>query len=376
MPPTVGRDHRDLAGHRLEVDQAERLVHRRAAEDGRVRVELHGRGPVDHLGDPHDSRPLRLDSRHGGLDLSRDLGRVGRPGAQHDLDPGAEVGDGLDQVEETLLPGDPSHEEHVGASRVDPEPLDARPAGRRAVGVGVDSVRDDVHPLGCDRVVAEKVPSHLRRDGDDRVRGLEGGALGPRRDVGAPAELLALPRPERLDRVSGHDQRDAVDEPGQETAERGVPGVGVDDVGVRRPDTETEADAEGPDDRRERVRALGSVDRLRRRPVALHHEAPGLDVVAAEGSHLDGRDLRQLPGEVLDVHAGAPVDVGRILTGEQEDLHADPPATLPSDERSSACGGGRGASVALTPSLARCRRLRPAARGGRDEASRSRGAPS
>ena len=53
-------------------------------------------------------------------------------------------------------------------------------------------------------------------------------------EVGAPAELLALPRAERLDRVGGHDQRDAVDEPGQEPAEGGVPRVGVDDVRVGR----------------------------------------------------------------------------------------------------------------------------------------------
>src|SRR5271166_2879816 len=32
--------HRPLAGHRLEVDDAERLVHRRASEDRAVRIEL------------------------------------------------------------------------------------------------------------------------------------------------------------------------------------------------------------------------------------------------------------------------------------------------------------------------------------------------
>jgi hypothetical protein len=38
------RDHRRLARHRLEVDDAERLVDRRADEDRRVRVEVRSPG--------------------------------------------------------------------------------------------------------------------------------------------------------------------------------------------------------------------------------------------------------------------------------------------------------------------------------------------
>ena len=64
--------------------------------------------------------------------------------------------------------------------------------------------------------------------------------------------------------------------------------------------------------------------------------------MVAERANLDGRELRQLAGKVLDVHAGAPVDVGWIFTGQQEDLHAEPPAARSSDERSSGCGGDEG----------------------------------
>src|SRR4051794_20802610 len=60
------RDDRRLAGHRLEVDDAQRLVDRRAREDGRVREQLDELGARDHLADPHDAvapRAQRVDAR-------------------------------------------------------------------------------------------------------------------------------------------------------------------------------------------------------------------------------------------------------------------------------------------------------------------------
>ena len=63
---------------------------------------------------------------------------------------------------------------------------------------------------------------------------------------------------------------------------------------------------------------------------ALGHAAPGLvaldaqpalsEILVAEAAHLDVHDLRQLTGEVLDVHARAAVDVGRVLAGDEADL--------------------------------------------------------
>src|SRR5580692_2974683 len=48
-------DHRRAAGHGFEIDDAEGLIHRRAAEDAAVAVELDGLRLGDHLLDPHDA---------------------------------------------------------------------------------------------------------------------------------------------------------------------------------------------------------------------------------------------------------------------------------------------------------------------------------
>ena len=64
MPPTADGDDGRLAGRGLEVDDPERLVHRRAAEHGRVGVELARLLATDHLSDPDDVRTLGLRCRH------------------------------------------------------------------------------------------------------------------------------------------------------------------------------------------------------------------------------------------------------------------------------------------------------------------------
>ena len=82
-----GRDDRRLAGHRLEVDDAQRLVDRRADEHGRVAEELdHARAAAASRSiqttSPRVARARALDL---GRDLGRDLRRVGRAGAEHEL---------------------------------------------------------------------------------------------------------------------------------------------------------------------------------------------------------------------------------------------------------------------------------------------------
>ena len=73
---------------------------------------------------------------------------------------------------------------------------------------------------------------HAGGDRDDRVGVLHGVLLRPRGDVVSSAELLALPRAVWLEGVGGDYVRDAVEAPGQVTAEAGVPGVGVGDVNI------------------------------------------------------------------------------------------------------------------------------------------------
>ena len=73
-----------------------------------------------------------------------------------------------------------------------------------------------------------------------------------------------------------------------------------------------------------------------RRPEAAHAEIATVLVLLAEAEHIHVmRALfraRELPGEILDVHARSAVDVGRVLVGEETDaqrgsrLSAVPPA--------------------------------------------------
>ena len=65
------------------------------------------------------------------------------------------------------------------------------------------------------------------------------------------------------------------------------------------------------------LRALAhAVPRL----VALDAQASLAEILVAEAAHLDVHDLRQLTGEVLDMHARATVNVGRVLAGDEADL--------------------------------------------------------
>jgi len=171
--------------------------------------------------------------------------------------------------------------------------------------LGVDPVVDHLHALGVDRrVTAEHVVAHRAGDGDDRVGGLEGGALAERGKVVAAAELFLLPRPQRLEAVRRRDVRDAVVELGEVAGEVRVPRVRVDDL--RACDAGRHRQVDG-----HRLERGVSLQRL---PGAV-----GLRVgpVGAEAVHGQLDEVAQLAREVFDVHAGAAVDLGRVFAREQ-----------------------------------------------------------
>ena len=84
-------DDRRLARHRLEVDDPQRLVDRRAGEHGRVAEQLDDVGLGEHLIDPEDPVAALLQALNAGRHLGADLRRVRRAGAQHELRGGVEV---------------------------------------------------------------------------------------------------------------------------------------------------------------------------------------------------------------------------------------------------------------------------------------------
>ena len=104
--------------------------------------------------------------------------------------------------------------------------------------------------------------------------------------------------------------RDAVEQLGEVAGEVGVPRVRVDEVA--RPDGRRHLQV-GGEDAQHRVGAgetgvvLGVGDGA----------GPG----RAEAVHVDVDEARQLPGQEVDVDAGAAVDLGRVLPREHPDPH-------------------------------------------------------
>jgi hypothetical protein len=203
---------------------------------------------------------------------------------------------------------------------------DVRPRVGRVL-AGVDAVVDDVHPVGVHvRVAREHVPAHAARDRDDRVGVLERGALAEARQRVAAPELLGLPRAQRLEGVGADDVGDPVEELAQVAAEIRVPGVAVDDVGALDRGRHRQVDRHGA----QRGEVGGpAVERV---PGGVAHDrgAVGLGPGAlAPALDRDALELRQLAGEVLDVDAGATVDLGRVLAREEVHAHVRPPPGRP-----------------------------------------------
>src|SRR3954469_16875654 len=99
----LGRHHGGLARHRLEVDDPERLVDRRAREHRRVAEQLDHLAFGEHLLEPDHAAAGGLQVGDAALDLGAQLGRVRRARAQHELGFGQERARRLQQVLDALL---------------------------------------------------------------------------------------------------------------------------------------------------------------------------------------------------------------------------------------------------------------------------------
>ena len=104
-------DHGRPARHRLQVDDPERLVDRRAAEHGRVGVELAGSSRLHHLVDP-DHPAARAWAAATASSISRAISGVSGAPAQRTTPTGSRW-DRAHQVDDALLAGDAADEEDV-----------------------------------------------------------------------------------------------------------------------------------------------------------------------------------------------------------------------------------------------------------------------
>ena len=163
------------------------------------------------------------------------------------------------------------------------------------------------------------------RDGDDRVGRLERRALGEARERIAAAELLALPRPHRLEAVHGRDVRNAVHELREVAAEVCVPGVAVHQIRPFGAGRHRQVDREGLQGRRVGPLAAERLPRAIRGDGGHRVGGP----FGTPAMHGDVDPSRELARHVLGVHAGPAVHVRRVFAGEQRDFHAVTTSPLP-----------------------------------------------
>ena len=220
---------------------------------------------------------------------------------------------GRQQMRDTLLPGDPADEGDDGTAEVHAQIGQHRLARHRLGRIpdlGVDSVAHDVDSAGIDgRVHPQHVGTHPRADGDHRFGRVHRGLLDPRRDPVAAAELLGLPRPQRLQRMRGQHMRYAVQQRREMPGHPGVPGVAVHDGGLRGGAGHHQVRRQG---RQRRVRAaqLG---------VGLIGERPRPR--RAHAVHVDLAQTAQLRDELGHVYPGPAVDLRRILPSHHRHAH-------------------------------------------------------
>jgi hypothetical protein len=141
---------------------------------------------------------------------------------------------------------------------------------------------------------------------------LQRGAFDPRRHVVAAAELLALPRAQRFQRMHRMHQRNAVEVFGQDAAKVRVPGVHMHQIGV---DLLAQVSRLVSKVSSAPLSFLSTCAKLPLpKGVALDPHAVADRVLVAKGADFDMHQSGQFARQILDVNAGSAVDVGRIFS--------------------------------------------------------------
>ncbi len=223
-------------------------------------------------------------------------------------------------MEDSLLVRDASDEQHVGLADT------ASPQHVARLGppelVRIDAVVDDDHLRRIDLEVLEDVVPHAPGDRDDPVGRLHRRLLDPAREEVAAAELIGLPRPERLHAVERHAEGDPVERADPQARHVGVPRVRVSHLGVDGIAGHRERDRERLERRRVQRFVLAGPDPVPGRVAAQHDAIRRLGGGAvAEAADLHRHEPAERFGQLSHDHSRAPVDVWRVFAGQQKGLH-------------------------------------------------------
>ena len=360
-----GRHHRRPAGHRLEVDDAERLVDRGAREHRRMREQL------DHLGFgsiASSQTDVAALARGGARRVRRDLagdrpcparrrrGRAVRRGRSRPRPPAGATIPFWRVIRPTKSTTGARGRRRAARARRCPGPGGTARCRSR-------SGSRARAPGRAPAYAASTSCAHRRRDGDHRVRGLDGRALAERGEPRSPAPSCSS--------FQGRAAR------GCGSSRRAAPRAGASRGGRPRFAYQVcECTSEAPPRSAAIARSADIAWSAGSRRLELVHgrNAERVRAVGAHAAHLELDQLAKLAREVLDVHAGAAVDLRRILPGHQDGLHrlgilthaATPSGKYGGERRKPS---GRSRSSGRGPSRAR-RRARASVR------SRAAGRPS
>ena len=313
-----GGDDGRFARHRFEIDDPERLVNGRTAENGGVRIEIADGLLVDHLVDPDDPGAFGLHFLDGFFHFRSDLRRIRGTGAQHDLKAGIHPLDRANQMNDAFLAGDSSDEEQVGLGGIDAVLRQSRGGVGLSIFFEIDSVVNHVQPLRPDFEQAFDIRPGVAGNGDDRIRHFQGGLLDPEREIVSTAELFAFPGPEGLERMDRNNQRQAVIHLRQNPAEMAVPGMAMDQIGLDPGRVKIGATPDRAEDGLQR-RRTGKIRRIEIEPS--DGKIAVIDFLVTKASNLDRHRPGELAREIIDVDPRSAINVRRIFVREEERLH-------------------------------------------------------
>ena len=199
--------HRCPAGHRFEIDDPEGLVNRRTDKNLRARIQRDDFSLRQHFLDPDHARTPLLRGFHRRLHFRRNLRRIRRTGAEHDLETRVQMPQRFDQMNNPLLPRDAPDKQNIRARRIDPMTLQYFVVPPLRVFLEVDAVVNDVHTRRIDAKQPQQVGLGRFAHRNHRISHFDRGLFHPPGKIVPATELLPLPRAQRLERVGGQHQR-------------------------------------------------------------------------------------------------------------------------------------------------------------------------